>query len=1154
MFRILFKIFFVILVFLVAAKKNYSQQLTAYTLNLNSGGVVYDVALDSVRNQYLVVGNFTSINGQSRNNLAFIDASTFAVLSTNIISSIDGPIKSVAIKGLKIYLGGTFTSINGNLRQGLASFQRNIFTGTITLTAWAPLNTGCEMGNEYVNRLEVYGDTLFVAGRFDYFKTTSDPCALRNGLAAVVASTSADLTFANYPTINSPAEIFDVKKLGSAIYIAGYDFDIIDNNGFATSAFRSALARLDLNGDLVTTFNPSWTTGGFNHRAEEIAVSEYGLYVIVRNHLGGVDINRFNSSTGLLLATNVNGGTNNPVFMDPYTIEYYKNKIYYGRKTLTSGSSSPNFGQRKILNSYPFWTGNLPVAMDNGCVIRLQNKLFVSENNMTTINSSSRTGLAIFCLEPYNATAFNNFDTTICPNQQNVTFSVPQVPYATKFHWYYTGTGADINGTGLNNVILNGAIYNSVSIDFSSMVTPGQLCIVPMSECDERADTLKINIHINPVPNANAGNDTSLTCYYPSIDLIGSSTTSNVSYEWNGAFGFNVPNDTCSVNTTGAYTLTVTDLLNGCSNFDTLLVVYDTAQPNVNLPTGPFQLDCNDTVVIINGSSTTLPVNFIWRDNSTTALTSNPLNATHPGAYTFIVTNLRNGCSDSSSVLVTLYQPQPNIALVGYPGFSPLLPIDTLTCYQPSLELICYSDTIGTNLFFTDASFTTVYNDSITIDSAGIYYIKAINSITGCENTVAFQVNSFLNAPDISLVASAIELNCSVDTIELNAYSSLTDVNITWNSPYFTNVANPVSAIDTGTYVATVIRNDNGCSIQDTFFVMYNPNLTVTASNDTITCIGNTITLFATSPGATETIDYTWSNGALTDSTSINVTGNTMVVVTGATSSGCIGHDTVYISIPPTPLDSILAFKPCNGDSTGQLVVYLTNGIAPYEYSIDNLNFQTTNQFNNLGIGIYTIYVHDSIGCTYAFSATIDENSSSASPFFLNATYNFLGDTIALIDLSSPVPDSTMWTIPSSFDIYSSDNPFLIIANDTGQYDLTLTGFYSGCSASLTKTIFIREVDTMTANPFNQNGIKRLNVYPNPTTGNFTVELEFYKAQDFYIGINDAASYNWYSYTALNALGGTFSVSMNSSATNGTYLLRVVGEFDSRTFNFILSR
>lgn len=1158
-YRLLLHIAFFFLVGLGFNSIVNAQVLLNGTHALNAGGVVYDVALAKSKGVYFAAGDFTNGGGSTRRSIIAIDTFTLNV-NTNprfdMITplGIDGDIKTIAVSGNYLFVGGNFTTINGSARQGLALFQYVTAFDKYILHSWAPLNSACNSGSETVNALEISGDTLFIGGNYTYIQSAlTPPCEEKAGLAAYKISTLSILPFAQYPFFYyTDPFVYTIKRDASGIYVGGKDFTIQDNNGFLTSTYRTALVKLDNDGDVITTFNPTWTTSGWGYAIYDMDLSEHGLYISNGAAGGSPQLSRVNKTTGLTQMVNANGLSNTPVFHDPHDFTYYHNKIYYGSRDLSGATASPHFGYRRILASSPFWSGSLTPAFNDGSVNRVGNRLFVSENNMTSITGQPRTGLAIFCIEPPNAKYFSAYDTTVCPGQQNVIFTVPPVYQAEKYHWFYTGTGADISGNG-NSFVFTGTTYNSVSVDFAYGFTAGQLCIVPMSDCNERADTLKINIHVNPVPNANAGLDTVLSCKFPQIDVIGSSTTSGAAFSWTGPMGYTATGSTATVNVGGNYTLLVTDPVLGCTNLDTVSVGYDTIKPNVSMPVGPFQLTCSDTLVELDGSSVTAPTTLEWRKVATGAVFPDPYDANTPGIYTLIITDTLNGCVDSSSLIVSLYQPIPNIALTGYSSISVSVPLDTLTCYTPQFAFEAYSDSSLTTVYFTDTSHVLNYGDSIVVDSAGFYTIYALNSVTGCENAISFYVSEYLNQPDLILPTNT-ELNCSVDSIWLDAGTLLSGTSITWSGLSFTNVPDPLLVTATGDYIVTNVLLENGCTKTDTVTVTYNPAIAVSAGNDTVVCNGSTVTLSATLPVAVPGALFDWSNGSVGATTNVLVTGLQSYVVHVTDGGSCNGYDTVVVSIPAMPSDSIVAFKPCSGDSTGQLVVFLSGGLAPYTYSLDGSSYQSLNQFTGLPIGNYTVWAKDSLGCDYSYAAEITNNSSLPEPLFLFSTYNFVTDTIALIDVTIPVPDSIEWMLPLELNLLQDGNPALITANDTGVFQVGMKAYYDECEIISYKTIYITEFDSTQATLMNQNGLKTLKVYPNPNTGAFSVDVEFYKKQTYTVGIYDVDGNTWFSLTEYDGLLGTYNVNLPASAINGTYVLRVIGEFDAGFFHFVVSK
>src|SRR5690606_16754695 len=94
-------------------------------LNINSGGIIYDVEHDPHNNVYILVGDFNSIGGISVNNIAFVNDQTFAVDTSyklNVIQAIDGPIHAVELRQYlsrflpfnhfyHLFLGGAFSNV-----------------------------------------------------------------------------------------------------------------------------------------------------------------------------------------------------------------------------------------------------------------------------------------------------------------------------------------------------------------------------------------------------------------------------------------------------------------------------------------------------------------------------------------------------------------------------------------------------------------------------------------------------------------------------------------------------------------------------------------------------------------------------------------------------------------------------------------------------------------------------------------------------------------------------------------------------------------------------------------------------------------------------------------------------------------------------------
>ncbi|MBP9789008.1 MAG: hypothetical protein KBD57_00590, partial [Bacteroidia bacterium] len=86
--------------------------------------------------------------------------------------------------------------------------------------------------------------------------------------------------------------------------------------------------------------------------------------------------------------------------------------------------------------------------------------------------------------------------------------------------------------------------------------------------------------------------------------------------------------------------------------------------PNANAGTNKV-LDCNNSTVVLNGSSSTPNVNFLWAASNGGSISSNGNTATPTvsavGTYTLTVTTQTGGCTATSSVIVTSNTTSPDV-------------------------------------------------------------------------------------------------------------------------------------------------------------------------------------------------------------------------------------------------------------------------------------------------------------------------------------------------------------------------------------------------------------------------------------------------------------------------------------------------------------
>ncbi|MBP6390877.1 MAG: PQQ-binding-like beta-propeller repeat protein [Flavobacteriales bacterium] len=228
----------------IAALNTSTGAATTWNPNVSSSGsVVYTMAMSG--STIYAGGYFTTIGGQTRNNIAALNSSGLAT-SWNPNASYE--VSTLAISGSTIYAGGGFTSIGGQTRNHIAALNNS----TGAATTWNP------NASDWVQTITISGSTIYTGGSF-----TTIGGQTRNRIAALNTSTGLATTW----NPNASDAVYSLAISGSTIYAGGYFFSI----GGQT---RLRIAALNISNGLATTWNPS-----ADQAAEAIATSGSSVYV-----------------------------------------------------------------------------------------------------------------------------------------------------------------------------------------------------------------------------------------------------------------------------------------------------------------------------------------------------------------------------------------------------------------------------------------------------------------------------------------------------------------------------------------------------------------------------------------------------------------------------------------------------------------------------------------------------------------------------------------------------------------------------------------------------------------------------------------------------------------------------------------------------------
>ena len=1077
---------------------------------------------DTINEVIYIAGPFNDLSGTPRNGFAAINAVNGNLLSWAPVLN-NGLVKAIAKSGDTIFVGGTFSQINSTARGRIAAISAT--TGNL----FNVFTTGTGSASDTVMALQVWGGKLYAGGRFTTIASVPRTNIARLSYAGIADSWA--------PPISGPVEEFGVFPNTIAALSKNYSnqssdlFSIPVTSGIAT--LRAQSDPLSYITDFAMRGTVAFMTGNF-----------FGINSTTYSYAAACNL-----STGAMTSWNPVIPLFNWDVRTRINIEYYRDSLYIG--VFDASAQLP--ANHRLYVSYYNSTNNLRVlkiyqsnlsglnGYYNDDLLVGNARLFEVERfgqHTSFPDGSIYCHFFSYCLPPpAQPGPFSVAPTPVCPGDSNLVYTVTPLGYFSTYTWSVNNTNVSVSGT-----------TNSGIVDFNENFAGSvNVRAVGITSCGISSSGFRgTNVFRKAPPNSNAGPDDSLNCILNSIMLHGSSSTAGATFAWSGPSG-NSNSDSILANVPGNYELIVHGP-NGCWWRDTAVVFMDTARPAI-LPFGIIPvLTCADTIVQLNAGAV-YPGDSLYWSGPGLLSHNDPANVNQSADFLLSVINRNNGCANTDTIFV----PQ-NIS----PPPASVISSDTLlTCLVQNILLQGNSSAAGIIYEWSDTS-GTFFPDPFTISAPGVYQLHATDTTNGCVNAanLAF-ISSWTTPPGINALPDTLSLNCSYASVMLNAGSLTNGTLLNWSGPNAYTSGNPGTGTQTGFYYITATHPQNGCISLDSVYVDYQNVLDLNSVNDTSICFGSGAILQAVPVGGTPPFNFTWSNGAGNASLETVYPNDTLQYVVSVTdNAGCAGADTVIINVPDPVSDSTISFQPCDPlQPTGQIQVYAFNGVPPYQYSADNgLSWNSTGVFANLPYGTYNFLVRDFLGCTKSDTAVIDNNSLSPAPDFLVSTNPQQGDTIVVVDISNPRPDSVSWDFPPNALVTDSNMfaPALVNA-DTGAFTITMHAFYGTCEVVLTRTIYMHPFDSLFATPWNNNGIDTLILYPNPNNGIFNLEVVLYSKQNFVILVYDAGGIERARQEVFDAEEWSGQMIV-PNAVPGNYMLRVIAEFDSDEKIFVISQ
>ncbi|WP_353779325.1 T9SS type B sorting domain-containing protein [Winogradskyella sp. 3972H.M.0a.05] len=373
---------------------------------------------------------------------------------------------------------------------------------------------------------------------------------------------------------------------------------------------------------------------------------------------------------------------------------------------------------------------------------------------------------------------------------------------------------------------------------------------------------------------------------------------------------------------------------------------------------------------------------LIWYETATASesiFTGSTITVIVDEAVTYWVEPLFQGCNEGNRLPIaiqTLDLPEANDILISQCStnvanetaeFNLSEYIENITGgITENREVNFYSDA-NLTLPINSESYTSMFNNQIV-------YAQVINTLTSCVNIseVTLQLSALvqLNPAYIEACDSVDEDGITTFDLSMAENQIFDAIPVGFDFLYFETYEDALSGINqlpndytniepyNQTIIARIEASGSCYGITEVFL-----NVAPLPNTDLIEVVWYCLNTYPETITLTGGIQedspsnyyYSWSTGETTSTIEINEPGIYTVNVTSV--AGCTKLRTVTVSASGTATVEDVSVVDLSSDNN--TITVLVSGEGEYEYSIDNSNYQTSNVFENLQAGVYTVYIKD---------------------------------------------------------------------------------------------------------------------------------------------------------------------------------------------------
>ncbi len=545
----------------------------------------------------------------------------------------------------------------------------------------------------------------------------------------------------------------------------------------------------------------------------------------------------------------------------------------------------------------------------------------------------------------------------------------------------------------------------------------------------------------------------------------------------------------------------LTDKMGALDSIAVTITEPDYLRANVELVDS---VDCKSAIdgnILFDITGGTEPYRYAYEEQPTLWTEDTTARNLPEGTYNFIFTD-SNNCVGQDTI--TTYMPEPDSLL-----FNDIDVVHT-TCdidngamtvtMQGGTPPYSYEWTdFGVNILGTENTVSGLNQNSRYF----INVIDAHNCSQYHEQLINPSTNPLVLDVDTTPVLCNGEYTGTANIVEVSPAEPFAPYSFIWSN---SDVGESADGFEAGIHSVT-ITDENNCSTTRFFEVTQPDTLQVVVTDfKDAHCFGyNDGFIEILASGGVGNYQFNWSSGQTTERIESLYKGVYELTITD--SNNCSINET-YEVIEPDELIVDLGedVEICPGSSItidGQ--DFTTHQWSESEGEISNERFITLDK-----VGEYFLEVTNSIGCFAHDEISVSVGNDALQADFLMPSLANLGDTFSVCEISNLNLDSLFWDFNSVVftEITDSSIPDYLLqlkSNEMGIYSVGLAAYSGGCISTAVKQIEILPQGELNEDDgslgYTDPIIKELTVYPNPTDGNFTLNVELRETADIEVRI-----------------------------------------------------